>query len=82
VEQPGWLNAVRLITKNLLATSVAPPTSVEWLMSYLVVPLGAPLYADRGSTVRVTFAYRPGDEIHVLTDSVRAAAVPGSVGPR
>jgi predicted RNA methylase len=75
VEEPGWVNAVRVITKNLLATGVAPPSSIEWLMSYLVVPLRSPLFADRGDRVRITFAYRPGDEIHVLTDSVRATPV-------
>jgi predicted RNA methylase len=75
VEESGCLNAVRLVTKNILATRLAPAGTVDWLMSYLVIPLRTPLLADQGDRVRVSFRYRPGDEIHVLTDSVRAHPV-------
>jgi predicted RNA methylase len=75
IEQSGQLNGVRLVTKNILAARPAPPGNIEWLMSYLVIPLRAPIMADKGDRVRVTFQYRPGDEIHVLTDSARARTV-------
>jgi hypothetical protein len=75
VEVAGSLNGIRIITKNLLVGSIVPAESVEWLMHYLVIPLRAPVPAERGDRVRVTFGYRPGDEIHVLTGSARAERV-------
>lgn len=75
VEESGLLNAIRMITKNVLAALVAPPSTIDWLMSYLVIPLREPVFADRGDRVRVSFRYRPGDQIPALTDSVRVRHV-------
>ncbi|MDP9795370.1 putative RNA methylase [Catenuloplanes nepalensis] len=69
VERGGILNAVRMITKNLLTEE---PTPVEWLMNYLVVPLPKPVEVDAGDTVRISFAYRPGDEIPELMSALHA----------
>jgi protein arginine N-methyltransferase 1 len=60
------VNAVRVITKNLLADGV------DWLMNYLVVPLTDPVSAGPGEEIRVRFSYRPGDEIPALTDGLTA----------
>ena len=73
VARPGWLNAVRLITKNVLVANLEPPSTVDWLMNYLVVPLVTPVFAEQGATARVRFAYRPGDQITALTASVEAS---------
>jgi hypothetical protein len=80
-EQSGWLNGIRLVTKNILAARLAPSGNIQWLMSYLVIPLRAPVLADEGDRVRVTFQYRPGDEIHVLTNSARAQIVGAPLAP-
>ncbi|MFI5842024.1 methyltransferase domain-containing protein [Catenuloplanes sp. NPDC051500] len=69
IETPGVLNAVRMITKNLLTEG---PEPVEWLMNYLVVPLPEPAEVAAGDTVRIRFAYRPGDEIPEMTASLHA----------
>src|SRR5204863_8065629 len=74
-DRSGYLNAIRIITKNLLAVQVSPPSTVDWLMGYLVVPLRTPLCAEAGTRVRVAFGYRPGDDITVLMDSASATAV-------
>jgi hypothetical protein len=75
VGRPGWLNAVRIVTKNILAAHLVPPSTVDWLMNYLVIPLATPVYTHEGDRVRLRFDYRPGDEVHVLTGSVRAELV-------
>jgi type I protein arginine methyltransferase len=75
LDRAGWVNAIRVVTKNILVALLAPPASVDWLMNYLVVPLSTPCYAERGERVRVAFGYRPGDEIHVLAGSARAHPV-------
>ncbi|WP_033337531.1 methyltransferase domain-containing protein [Catenuloplanes japonicus] len=69
VQTGGTLNAVRMITKNLLTED---PEPVEWLMNYLVVPLPEPTEVAAGDTVRIRFAYRPGDEIPDLMASLHA----------
>jgi protein arginine N-methyltransferase 1 len=67
------VNAVRVITKNLLTTGV------DWLMNYLVVPLPEPVPAGPGDEIRVRFSYRPGDEIPALTDGLTATSTPSSL---
>jgi predicted RNA methylase len=74
---PGRITALRLITKNLLAVSLDPPGSVDWLMNYLVVPVPKPVDAQPGTVVEVSFDYRPGDEIGALIDSIRLDTVSG-----
>lgn len=71
-DQRGWLNAIRIVTKNILIAQPNPPGSVEWLMGYLVVPLAEPKFVEGGQQVRIRFSYRPGDEIDVLARSAQA----------
>jgi predicted RNA methylase len=78
IGRPGWLNAVRIMTKNVLAGELSPPGSVDWLMNYLVVPLPEPVYAHEADRVRITFDYRPGDEVHVLAASIRSRLTPAA----
>jgi protein arginine N-methyltransferase 1 len=72
----GRVNALRVITKNLLAIQFAPPGSIDWLMAYLVVPLREPVRVRAGEELRIAFDYRPGDEISALTDGLRMTASP------
>jgi predicted RNA methylase len=71
VERAGWVNAIRVVTKNILAAGLTAADRVDWLMNYLVVPLASPCFAEVGERVRLTFGYRPGDEIHALAESAR-----------
>jgi predicted RNA methylase len=73
-DRAASLNAVRVITKNLLAVCREAPGSIDWTMNYLVVPLPKPLDVRPGDDFRISFTYRPGDEIWVLTDSLSATA--------
>ncbi|NHC14272.1 methyltransferase domain-containing protein [Motilibacter deserti] len=72
IDQPGRLNAIRMVTKNLLAIEPSSGSSVDWLMNYLVVPLARPVDVQAGQAVRVRFSYLPGDEIPALMSSVQA----------
>jgi protein arginine N-methyltransferase 1 len=62
----GRLNAVRVLTKNLLAIHLNPPGSVDWTMNHLVVPTDSATPVTAGSQITVRFDYRPGDEIPTL----------------
>lgn len=72
IERGGVFNAVRIVTKNLLAVDTATGQTADWIMSYLVVPLPTPLLVDAGDAPGVTFGYRPGDELAALTGSLDA----------
>ncbi|HET9516510.1 MAG TPA: methyltransferase domain-containing protein [Actinoplanes sp.] len=80
VARPGRLNAVRIITKNVLVAHAMPPRTVDWLMNYLVVPLAAPVDTQQGDRILVRFDYRPGDQIHVLAATAQATVLPRSPG--
>lgn len=66
----GVLNALRFVTKNLLAIDPVTGQTADWIMGYLVVPLATPLLVHAGDAPHVSFAYRPGDELGALTSSL------------
>jgi protein arginine N-methyltransferase 1 len=67
----GRLNALRFVTKNLLAVLPTEGRSVDWLMNYLVVPLEAELDVNAGDAIEVSFAYEPGDRLGALAPAAR-----------
>jgi predicted RNA methylase len=73
IDAPGHANAVRVITKNLLAVHLNPPGSIDWLMNHLIVPAPTPVRAAAGDEVHVRFDYRPGDEIPALERTLHVA---------
>ena len=78
-ERTGTVNAIRLITKNVLAMRAWPPSTIDWRMGYLVVPLQSPVVARAGDTVRVAFDYRAGDEISALMAAASATVTAAPV---
>ena len=72
IEVAGQLNAVRFITKNLLAIDPVTGQTAEWIMGYLVMPLAAPLVVQPGDRPTVSFDYRPGDELAALAATLDA----------
>jgi protein arginine N-methyltransferase 1 len=71
VTRPGSLNAVRFITKNLLAILPAERRSVDWLMNYLIVPLETTIEVEPGDTVQIGFDYGFGGALSSLKPSAR-----------
>jgi protein arginine N-methyltransferase 1 len=73
ITHSGELNALRFITKNLLAILPQENRSVDWRMNYLVVPLETPSEVDAGDTVHVTLDYRAGAPLTSLVPELRHA---------
>ena len=67
----GRLNAIRFVTKNLLAILPDEGRSVDWLMNYLVVPLETELRVAEGDLVELSFAYEPGGRLGTLRPVAR-----------
>ncbi len=73
VRVTGTLNALRFVTKNILAILVEEGRTVDWFNQYLIVPLPEPLPVQPGDRVGVRFAYRPGDPLDALRPQVQFA---------
>jgi predicted RNA methylase len=71
IARPGHLNAVRFVTKNLLAVLPEEGRSVDWLMNYLIVPLEAELTVAEGESIELSFAYEPGERLAALQPVAR-----------
>ncbi|MDP2879827.1 MAG: methyltransferase domain-containing protein [Sulfuricella sp.] len=66
----GRMNALRFITKNILAIQVAEQSTIDWINQYLVLPLDNPLSVQAGDRIQVRFSYRPGDSFAELRPEV------------
>lgn len=72
IAQGGTVNALRFITKNLLAILPDEQRSIDWHNQYLVMPLSEALTVQPGQTLEVRFAYDMGAELEQLGGSLRA----------
>lgn len=70
VERTGELNAMRFVTKNILAVVQERNSTIDWLNHYMVLPLEQPLRVQEGDVVQVGFRYRAGGSIPSLQASL------------
>ncbi len=75
VEKGGLLNAMRFITKNVLAIVQEEANTIDWLNHYMTLPLAQPIRVEAGDLVHVAFQYRAGGSIPSLQASLRAQVV-------
>ena len=75
VEKSGTLNAMRFVTKNVLAVVQERATTIDWLNHYMTLPLARALEVNAGDIVEVAFQYRAGGSIPSLQASIRSAVV-------
>jgi hypothetical protein len=75
VQKSGHMNALRLITKNVLSMIEERGTTIDWLNHYMMLPLAKPLDVQAGDVVQLSFAYRAGGSIPSLEASIRADVV-------
>lgn len=64
--QGGSLNALRFITKNILAIIESEQRSIDWFSQYLILPLSEPMEVRCGQRISVSFGYTLGDPISTL----------------
>lgn len=73
IAEAGSLNALRFITKNVLAVVTEKSGTIDWFSQYLVFPLEAPFDVHPGERAKVRFSYRPGDPLEALSGSLVVA---------
>lgn len=72
VERNGQINAMRFVTKNILAVVSERSTTIDWLNHYMTLPLAVPVRACEGDVLQVSFQYRAGGSIPSLQASLTA----------
>ena len=73
LEQDGTVNALRFITKNVLALLHEQANTVDWLIDYLVLPLATTVEGKAGDVLQVSFSYLAGGSIRSLENSMRVS---------
>lgn len=73
----GNVNALRFITKNILAIEIEAGSTIDWMNQYMVLPLAEPISARNGDSLRVEFHYRAGASLASLQEVMRASLVAG-----
>ncbi|SFV13020.1 methyltransferase domain-containing protein [Pseudoduganella namucuonensis] len=74
-ERSGCVNAMRFVTKNILAVVAERNSTIDWLNHYMTLPLGTPVQVKAGDILEVSFQYRAGGSIPSLQASLRADVV-------
>ncbi len=64
--QDCTVNALRFITKNILAVLQEQASTIDWLIDYLVLPLEQSVEARSGDLLHISFNYRAGASIRSL----------------
>ena len=75
VEKSGTLNALRFITKNVLAVVPEESSTIDWLNHYMSLPLAQPVNVHAGDVVMVSFQYRAGGSIPSLEAALHVEVV-------
>jgi hypothetical protein len=79
IEKAGTLNAMRFITKNILAVVPEESSTIDWLNHYMTLPLAQPIAVRPGDVLQVSFHYRAGGSIPSLQANIRADLVTQNV---
>ena len=66
----GSMNALRFITKNILAVLISESRAIDWFNQYMIVPLSLPVEVEKGDKIRVGFSYSAGAQLEALAESI------------
>ena len=70
-DHAGQFNALRFITKNVLAVNKAEQRTADWFNQYLIVPMAEPLEVQPGDRLEVDFSYWAGGPLASLQPRIR-----------
>lgn len=72
MDRGGSVNALRFITKNILAIDSEKSSTIDWLIDYLVLPLQHPVEVKGGDELQVSFHHLAGGSIRSLERNMHA----------
>ena len=71
IAQDGTVNALRFVTKNILAMVPEKSSSINWLNRYMAFPVALPVDVKSGDVLRARFHYCAGGLLASLTDTLQ-----------
>jgi protein arginine N-methyltransferase 1 len=74
-EKSGTLNALRFVTKNILAVVQEENSTIDWLNHYMTLPVASPLQVQAGDVIALSFQYRAGASIPSLEAAIDVSLV-------
>ena len=80
VTTAGAFNALRFVTKNLLAVLPDQGRGVSWHNQYLILPTPEVIPVAVGDAAHVALAYEPGGSIASLANQLTTAVTRGAAG--
>lgn len=75
ITRAGTVNALRFITKNILAVVKETASTINWLNHYMALPLDESLALEKGDCLDIAFEYRAGASIPTLQTALQATVV-------
>ncbi|UJP05774.1 MAG: methyltransferase domain-containing protein [Nitrosomonas sp.] len=75
ITEDGQLNALRLITKNILAINMTTYSTIDWHTQYIVFPLAESIRVSKGDHISVRFSYQGGAPLNALSDSLQVRLI-------
>lgn len=69
--QSGTLNALRFVTKNILAVLLDTAETIDWYNAYLVLPLDDALQVHAGDQIEIHLDYTAGAALDTLRPQVK-----------
>ncbi len=69
--ESGTLNALRFVTKNILAICMESRSTIDWHNAYLILPLDEPQQIEVGDNIEVQFSYAVGAPLEALHPQVK-----------
>lgn len=75
ITEDGQFNALRLITKNLLAINVTTCSTIDWHTQYIVFPLSKPIKVSKGDHVSIRFSYQGGAPLNAFSESLQVRLI-------
>lgn len=70
ISQSGELNALRFVTKNILAILTDRNATIDWHNFYLIIPVSTAFKVAAGERIEVNFSYSAGDPIEALMEAI------------
>jgi len=70
IHRNGTVNALRFITKNILAIVAKTSSDINWLNRYLTFPLAQPVSVRAGDVLHARFSYRAAGPLSSLADTL------------
>jgi protein arginine N-methyltransferase 1 len=78
IEKEGSLNALRFVTKNILAVVSETKKTIDWHSHYLILPLPKASPVGLGEVVRIKFSYKAGASFSDLEETLTTEVRPSS----